>query len=148
MIAAGLASGAQQAVEELNEALEAAQLSLPGVCLSPRVWDSVQCGPVKLVELGCVPPETAAHLAPSPRTRARRGDATVNEPGVDTRKNAIAARQLRAETDELNRRVAALRAAVRAHLEGLRDRACVSEPPLAPLLQADRLEATSQRDER
>lgn len=63
MIAAGLSVEADRAAAELRGALRRAGLSLPGLRLDPRLWDACGTGPVRLLELGCVEPDMARHLA-------------------------------------------------------------------------------------
>ncbi|MDK1473203.1 hypothetical protein QNO07_07165 [Streptomyces sp. 549] len=71
MIARGARAEAELAARALRDALEAADVHLPALAVDVSVWDG-SAGPVRLVELGSVPPEVALRLAAAVRRGADR----------------------------------------------------------------------------
>lgn len=63
MIACGVLTSADAAVAELRDAVRPSGLVLHGLRVDPYVWESVYAGPTRLVELGCLTPESALRLA-------------------------------------------------------------------------------------
>lgn len=62
-IAAGMLDEARAASDRLVGALAEANIVVPGLAVDGRVWDSPRRGPVRVVSLGHVTPETAQLLA-------------------------------------------------------------------------------------
>lgn len=72
MIASGVLTSAEAAVARLHDAVRPTGLVLHGLRVDPYVWESVRGGPTRLVELGCLTPESARQLASVIRQGAMR----------------------------------------------------------------------------